>query len=76
MKTYEADTNALNGIKVGRTLAEARVLGRIVTPKQYRCTFCATGVCGIVVNTIQCFCGNVQCAPATTTPGMIFVFHF
>jgi hypothetical protein len=57
----------LNDIPVAETLAEARALGPIVTPRQYRCTFCATGICGIVINTIQCFCGNSQCTPATTT---------
>ncbi|CAF0950672.1 unnamed protein product [Rotaria sordida] len=67
MVTYDADINALNDIPVGQTLAEARALGPIVTPRQYRCSFCRTGLCGIVVNTIQCFCGNVQCPPATTT---------
>jgi hypothetical protein len=65
----------LKNIPVGRTLAEARKLGPIVTPKQYRCTFCATGVCGIVVDTVQCFCGTILCQPATTTPG-IEDFHF
>jgi hypothetical protein len=64
---YEADENALNGIPVARTLAEARALGPIVTPKQYQCSFCNTGACGIVVYTIQCVCGAIQCQPTTTT---------
>ena len=67
---YEADPNALNNMTIGRTLAEARALGPLVTPKQYQCSFCTTGACGIVVNVLQCLCGTVQCAPATT-PSMI-----
>lgn len=67
MIIYEADINALNGTRVARTLQEARALGPIVTPKQYRCSFCGTGTCGVVVNTIQCFCGTIVCQPATTT---------
>ncbi|CAF4064985.1 unnamed protein product [Adineta steineri] len=63
---YEADINALNSIPVGKTLAEARALGPIVTPKQYQCSLCNTGACGIVVNVVQCICGNTQCQPATT----------
>ncbi|CAF2480711.1 unnamed protein product [Rotaria sp. Silwood2] len=66
MITYDADINALNDIPVGQTLVEARALGPILTPRQYRCSFCSTGLCGIVVNTIQCFCGNTQCPPVTT----------
>ncbi|UJR26457.1 hypothetical protein I4U23_007787 [Adineta vaga] len=65
MIIYDADENALNNIAVARTLDEARALGPIVTPKQYRCSFCGTGVCGIIVNTIQCICGNTQCPPVT-----------
>lgn len=67
MKIYDADSNALKNIPVGRTLVEARKLGRIVTPRQYKCTFCVTGVCGIIVDTVQCFCGPVQCPPVQTT---------
>ena len=63
---YEADANALNDVLVGRTLAEARALGPIVTSKRFRCTFCSTGYCGVVINTIQCFCGAVICPPSTT----------
>lgn len=70
LKIYDADVNALKNSSVGRTLVEARKLGRIVTPKQYRCTFCVTGVCGIIVDSIQCFCGPTQCPPVPTT-GMI-----
>lgn len=58
---------------IGRTLAESRKLGPIITPKQYQCSYCATGVCAIVVNVIQCYCGNTQCAPAPTTR-MLFTF--
>ncbi len=72
---YEADVNALNGILVGRTLAEARALGPIVTPKQYQCSYCGTGACGITVNVIQCYCGSIQCQPATTTTGMNVYFY-
>ncbi|CAF1628166.1 unnamed protein product, partial [Adineta ricciae] len=66
IEMYEADPNALNNMTIGRTLSEARALGPLVTPKQYQCSFCSTGACGIVVNTVQCFCGSIQCAPATT----------
>lgn len=59
--------NALNGIPVGRTVDEARALGPIITPKQYQCSYCGIGVCGIVINAIQCYCGNNQCQPSTTT---------
>ena len=76
IKIYEADPKALSNVRVGRTLAEAKKLGQIVTPKQYRCTFCITGICGIVVNTIQCFCGAVQCPPATTTTGTMHLDFF
>lgn len=69
LEIYDADSNALKTIPVGRTLAEAKQLGRVVTPKQYRCTFCVTGICGVVIDTIQCFCGAIQCPPVTTTPG-------
>lgn len=69
MKIYEADPNALKNISVARTLVEARQLGPIITPKQYQCTYCLTGVCAIVINTVQCLCGTAQCTPATT-PGM------
>ena len=62
---YEADANALKDIPVGRTLEEARALGPIVTPKQYQCSYCGTGACGVVVNTIQCLCGTNQCQPNT-----------
>ncbi len=62
---YEADVNALKDIPVGRTPDEARALGPIVTPKQYQCSYCAIGACGIVVNTIQCLCGTNQCQPNT-----------
>ncbi|CAF1035730.1 unnamed protein product [Adineta ricciae] len=71
MVIYDADEDALNNIAVGRTLDEARALGPIVTPKQYRCSFCGTGVCGIIVNTIQCICGNNPCPPAPTQPTTI-----
>lgn len=69
--TYVADVNALNNIRFGRSLAEARALGPIVTPRQYRCSHCNTGMCGVVVNTIQCFCGNTQCPPSTPAPTSI-----
>jgi hypothetical protein len=68
--SYEADTNALNNIPVGRTLAEARALGPMVTPRQYQCSFCGIGLCGVQVTTIQCYCGNNQCQQATTQPSM------
>jgi hypothetical protein len=51
---YEADPMALNHLIVGRTLSEARALGPLVTPKQYRCSLCTTGVCNVVANTVQC----------------------
>lgn len=69
LEIYDADSNALQAIPVARTLAEAEKLGPIVAPKQFRCTFCVTGICGVVIDTIQCFCGTIQCPPATTTPG-------
>lgn len=63
---FDADVDALNDTPIAQSFAEARVLGPIVTPRQYRCSFCNTGMCGVVVNTIQCFCGNTQCPPSTT----------
>lgn len=76
-KIYEADPNALKNIPVARTLVEARKLGPIVTPKQYQCTFCVTGVCGIVIDSVQCFCGATQCPPTATTTSRkeTFVFY-
>jgi hypothetical protein len=74
VKTYEAHPNALNNITIGRTLAEARAIGPIVTPKQYQCSFCGTGVCGIVVNVVQCVCGAVQCQPSTTPSTKYLIF--
>ena len=68
--TYEADPKALNQLPVGRTLAEARALGPIVIPKQYQCSLCGTGLCGVTVNVVQCYCGAVQC-PAATPARMI-----
>jgi hypothetical protein len=62
---YEADVNALKDIPVGQTLDEARILGPIVTPKQYQCSYCGSGACAIVVNTVQCLCGTNQCQPST-----------
>ena len=76
MIIYDADEDALNNIVVGRTLEEARALGPIVTPKQYQCSFCGTGVCGIIINTIQCICGNNQCPPATTQPTTSTMTYF
>lgn len=64
---YDADIHTLEQIPTGQSLAEARALGPIVTPKQLRCSFCSTGACTIVVNTVQCYCGNNQCQPDTTT---------
>ncbi|CAF1175475.1 unnamed protein product [Rotaria magnacalcarata] len=63
METYEADPHALDDIPVGRTLAEARALGPLVTPKQYACTLCNVGACGGTATTVQCYCGNNQCPP-------------
>jgi len=71
IKIYEADPNALNNITVGRTLAEARALGPIVTPRQYPCNFCVTGFCTTVANVVQCNCGTNPCAPATIAPSKI-----
>ncbi|CAF1550461.1 unnamed protein product [Rotaria sp. Silwood1] len=68
IETYEADRNALDDIPIGQTLAEARALGPIKTPKRYQCTFCIVGTCGVVGNTIQCFCGTNQCSSATAPP--------
>ena len=65
--TFDADPDALQDIKIAKTLIEGRSLGPIVTPKSYRCSFCSSGSCGIVVNTIQCFCGNTQCS-STAAP--------
>ncbi|CAF3682265.1 unnamed protein product [Adineta steineri] len=65
IKIYEADRNALNNITIGRTLSEARALGKIVTPRQYQCTLCATGACAVVVTTVQCVCGTAQCLPTS-----------
>jgi hypothetical protein len=76
IKIYEADPNALNNITVGRTLAEARALGPIVTPRQYPCTYCVTGACAIVVNVVQCNCGTTQCPPTATAPSMIYLLCF
>ncbi len=76
IKIYEADPNALNNITVGRTLAEARALGPIVTPRQYPCNFCVTGSCTTVVNVVQCSCGTIQCAPATIAPSKIYLLRF
>ena len=64
---YDADIDALEQISTGESLAEARALGPLVTPKQLRCTFCSTGACTIVVNTVQCYCGSNQCPADTTT---------
>jgi hypothetical protein len=74
IKIYEAHPNALKNITIGRTLAEARALGPLKTPRQYQCSFCGSGVCGIVVNVVQCFCGPVQCPPATTASRKFFLF--
>ena len=71
--TYEADLHALEEIPIGETLAEARSLGPMITPKQFYCSFCNTGTCGIVINAIQCVCGNNQCPPATTGKRKEFV---
>ena len=69
MEIYEADPSALNNISIGQTLEEARTQRPIATPKQYSCTYCTVGLCTVVVNIIQCYCGNVLCTPATTRPG-------
>ncbi len=61
----------MKDIPVGQTLDEARILGPIVTPKQYQCSYCGSGACAIVVNTVQCLCGTNQCQPSTApTTGM------
>lgn len=65
---FEAAPDALKNVAFGRTLVEARALGPIVTPKQYRCSMCSTGMCGMAANTIQCYCGPAQCQPAATFP--------
>ncbi|CAF4568625.1 unnamed protein product [Rotaria magnacalcarata] len=64
---FDADIDALLNISMAETIAEARALGPMVTPKQYRCSYCNTGACAVVANTIKCYCGNSQCQPATTT---------
>ncbi|CAF0902610.1 unnamed protein product [Rotaria sordida] len=66
IETYEADPHALDNITISQTLAEARALGPIVTPKRYQCTYCTVGVCNPTVNTVQCLCGTIQCPQATT----------
>ena len=64
--TYDADPKALTQMPIALNLAEARALGPLVTPKQFPCTLCGTGVCGVIVNVVQCICGAVQCPPVTT----------
>lgn len=64
---YDADPSALNSMLIGRTLADSKNLGPVVTPRQYQCSYCGVGSCAVVVNVVQCYCGQVQCVPATTT---------
>ncbi|CAF3580624.1 unnamed protein product [Rotaria socialis] len=64
---FDADIDALLNITMAASIAEARALGPMIMPRQYRCSFCNTGACAVVANTIKCYCGNSQCQPATTT---------
>ena len=67
--TYEADVDALINMTIGETVAQGRSLGPMVTPKQFSCSFCRSGSCGVVQNTFQCTCGNTVCPSAQAAPG-------